>query len=149
MGAFSGRTEVQKKGPNSTTALFGWTRNGGKTWHGAIDVTSPDYPSDNTPTVVVDDGAGTVVQSRIVNNGIGSGTAEWGNYVTIKTDSGYYDTYAHLATRAVKVGDRVKAGDFVGIMGNTGNAAGGYKHLHFERRRTATGAGIDPSAALA
>ena len=31
-------------------------------------------------------------------------------------------------------------------MGNTGNAAGGYKHCHLEVRATAGGTGLDPTA---
>ena len=56
----------------------------------------------------------------------------YGNYVKIKHDNNYYTLYAHLGYKTVKVktGDRVKAGDVIGYMGNTGHSNGG--HLHFE-----------------
>ena len=40
----------------------------------------------------------------------------------IRSDSGIYYYYAHLASYAdnIKCGDRVKAGQFIGYMGNTG-----------------------------
>ena len=43
-------------------------------------------------------------------------------------------------------GQKVTSGTALGIMGNTGNAAGGYKHCHLEVRATADGKGLDPTA---
>lgn len=40
--------------------------------------------------------------------------------------------YGHLASVAVKVGQQVSAGDFIGVEGNTGHSSGA--HLHFEIR---------------
>ena len=67
------------------------------------------------------------------------GTVEWsgyksggiGNCVYIKHDDGvYWSNYMHLDSMIVKVGDKVKAGQKIGIMGNSG---GDYAiHLHFE-----------------
>ena len=74
---------------------------------------------------------GTVVQSRIITDKSNL-TWQWGNYVCIKTDTGQYHYYCHLASRAVKAGDTVKVGDTLGIMGNTGYSFGA--HLHFEVR---------------
>lgn len=56
----------------------------------------------------------------------------YGNYVKIKHQSGYYTLYAHMQYKSVcvKTGDRVKKGQVIGYMGNTGYSKGG--HLHFE-----------------
>ncbi len=56
----------------------------------------------------------------------------YGNYVKIKHDNNYYSLYAHMKYKSVtvKTGDRVKAGQVIGYMGNTGHSFGG--HLHFE-----------------
>ncbi len=49
-------------------------------------------------------------------------------------DSGYVYYYAHLDGFVASVvdGTRVKPGDTIGYVGNTGNAQGGAPHLHFE-----------------
>jgi hypothetical protein len=54
-----------------------------------------------------------------------------GNYVTIRVRRGVYAFYAHLqpGTVAVKVGQQVKVGQRLGLLGNTGNS--GAPHLHF------------------
>ena len=38
------------------------------------------------------------------------------------------------------------SGDALAVMGQTGNAAGGYDHCHFEVRATANGKGLAPTA---
>lgn len=53
------------------------------------------------------------------------------NFVRILHDDGSMALYAHLAPESmlVRVGDRVRAGDFLGKSGNTGYSTG--PHLHF------------------
>jgi murein DD-endopeptidase MepM/ murein hydrolase activator NlpD len=55
-----------------------------------------------------------------------------GNHVILDLRKGRYAMYAHLApgSVAVHVGDRVRAGDKLGLLGNTGNTTG--PHLHFQ-----------------
>jgi len=55
-------------------------------------------------------------------------TTGYGIYVKIENE--YCGVlYGHLRDFSLKVGDKVKAGDFVGFSGNTGNSTG--PHLHF------------------
>jgi murein DD-endopeptidase MepM/ murein hydrolase activator NlpD len=72
-------------------------------------------------------------------------TWEWGNYVCIQSDDGTLSYYCHLASRAVRAGDRVKVGDIIGREGSTGKSTG--SHLHFEVRRP-DGVSVDPTMAL-
>jgi hypothetical protein len=54
-----------------------------------------------------------------------------GNHVIIDIGGGYYAFYAHLKPGGVKVklGEKVKRGQVIGIVGNTGNST--EPHLHF------------------
>lgn len=65
-------------------------------------------------------------------------SATYGECIFILHNISYqtYETvYAHMKTgsRKVKVGDKVKQGQTIGTMGNTGNSTG--QHLHFEIHR--------------
>jgi hypothetical protein len=55
-----------------------------------------------------------------------------GNHVILDLGGGRYAMYAHLAPQSVTlhVGDRVRAGDKLGLLGNSGNTTG--PHLHFQ-----------------
>jgi hypothetical protein len=62
-----------------------------------------------------------------------------GNYIVIRHDGGQETWYAHLASLApLKAGDRVRAGDVIGMMGNTG-PTDGFVHLHFSVDNTPVG----------
>ena len=150
-GIFKGRAEVRYN-----YGRFGWTRNYGKTWHGGIDVVGLDDAIIRMPYYTGADGKqkpikGTVTHARIVTNHVDK-TWEWGYYVCVQLDTNQtpdavnYLYFCHCQTLLVKPGQKVISGQELAIMGNTGNAAGGYKHCHFEARATATGTGVDPTA---
>lgn len=75
---------------------------------------------------------GTVVEYRTNYATTDKSGNSYGNYVKIKHDGGYYTLYAHMQYKsvAVKTGDKVKKGQIIGYMGNTGHSNGA--HLHFE-----------------
>jgi murein DD-endopeptidase MepM/ murein hydrolase activator NlpD len=54
----------------------------------------------------------------------------YGNCIRIKHDNGLETLYSHQSRNFVKVGDRVKAGQVIGLTGRTGRAT--TEHLHFE-----------------
>jgi len=56
----------------------------------------------------------------------------FGNTVQIDHGHGLTTVFAHMARVDVRVGDRVKRGDRVGAVGNTGRSTG--PHLHYEVR---------------
>ena len=55
-----------------------------------------------------------------------------GNHVILDVGGGYYAFYAHLVPGSVKVkvGDRVKKGQQVGLLGNSGNSTAPHLHFH-------------------
>ncbi|MDP2912682.1 MAG: M23 family metallopeptidase [Candidatus Omnitrophota bacterium] len=68
----------------------------------------------------------------------------YGKYVMIYHPDGSQTIYAHLSNWAAHTAKRVRIGDLIGFVGNTGNASGKYiqPHLHFEIRRN--GKPLDP-----
>lgn len=115
------------------------TLNGAADYHAGYDMVGVGS-SDVVAAV-----GGTVVASRIVTDKSNL-TWQWGNYVCIKTDDGQYHYYCHLASRAVTKGQRVKAGDKIGVMGNTGYSFGA--HLHFEVRKSDGRTTVSPETVL-
>ena len=110
---------------------------GAADWHGGVDLVSADRQ-------VRAVSGGTVLRSRIVTDATDR-TSEWGNYVAIGGEDGMLTYYCHLSSRAVEEGQYVKAGQMLGIEGQTGRATG--VHLHFEVR-TPGGIQSDPCAYL-
>jgi hypothetical protein len=83
---------------------------------------------------------GTVVGTRndlpeqtpgIYPAGIGIDEAD-GNFVVLDIGNGFSVNYAHMQTGSVrpKPGDKVKRGDVIGLVGNTGNSVAPHLHLH-------------------
>jgi len=66
------------------------------------------------------------------------------NFVSVLQDDGLTATYLHMRNGSVTtlpVGTRVSAGDYLGLVGSSGQSSG--PHLHFELRDS-TGAVVDP-----
>jgi murein DD-endopeptidase MepM/ murein hydrolase activator NlpD len=74
-----------------------------------------------TPVYATGDGVVKDVQS------IGGG---FGNWILINHGFGYETLYGHLNSFNVKIGDRVKRGNVIGFVGNTGTSTG--PHVHYE-----------------
>ena len=104
------------------TDTFGAARSGGRK-HEGIDIFAPE----GTPIHAV--AGGTVVQG--FQNSLG------GVVVRIQGDDGRFYYYAHLtpgSTDHLRVGQRVSAGEVIGGVGHTVDAAGTPNHLHFQVR---------------
>jgi murein DD-endopeptidase MepM/ murein hydrolase activator NlpD len=106
-------------GPASYVDTFGAPR-ADVSWHHGDDIFAPL----GSPILAVAEGT----LFSVGWNRIG------GNRVWLRDREGNYFYYAHLAaftTTAVN-GAKVHAGDVIGFVGNTGDAAGTPYHLHFE-----------------
>ncbi|MGB0176189.1 MAG: M23 family metallopeptidase [Owenweeksia sp.] len=81
-----------------------------------------DFSSDvGTPVYATGDG----VVERADNKSSG-----FGNHIRIEHGFGYMTLYAHLSEYNVRVGQKVKRGEVIGYVGNTGRSRG--PHLHYE-----------------
>ena len=65
----------------------------------------------------------------------------YGKYIVIRHDNGLETVYGHLSKQLVKEEQLVKAGEPIGLGGNTGRSTG--SHLHFETRFL--GVALDPA----
>lgn len=83
---------------------------------------------------------GIVVDTKDDSNIVGYAPkyAKYGNFVTIIHDDGTFATYYHLRKNGVhvRVGQKVKRGQYIANSGNTGYSSG--PHLHFEVYRLAS-----------
>ena len=66
----------------------------------------------------------------------------YGHYVVVRHNNGIETLYAHLSKKLVDLNQNVKAGEPIGLGGNTGRSSG--SHLHFET--ILMGKSIDPAA---
>ncbi|MDR2709541.1 MAG: M23 family metallopeptidase [Elusimicrobiota bacterium] len=109
------------------TSRFGFRRNpffrASTDFHAGLDIAN----SLGTPVVATANGT-------VVFSGWQSG---YGNIVVVDHGYNYRTAYAHLQTRAVQVGNKVKRGQTVGAMGATGTATGSHVHyeVHFNGKR--------------
>jgi murein DD-endopeptidase MepM/ murein hydrolase activator NlpD len=106
--------------------------------HRGIDIFAP------TGEPVVAPVTGIVV--KVSKQDVGPG----GKTVTIEKD-GYSFYHAHLDQVYVDEGQEVNAGHLIGVVGDTGNAAGTHPHVHFSIYKTADGymqGTIDPWPSL-
>lgn len=97
-----------------------------KKTHRGIDLAAPT----GTPVYATADG--TVVSAKY-----GGWDRSYGNMVAIYHGRGTYTNHAHLSKIKVRVGQKVKAGQLIGLCGSTGNSTG--PHLHFEIHLGRTG----------
>jgi peptidoglycan LD-endopeptidase LytH len=99
-------------------SFWGDGRDGGLRKHEGIDIFAPA----KSPAVAVADGLITSVSENILG----------GKIIFLQPENRNYNVYyAHLHEQLVVPGQRVKAGEIIGLTGNTGNAKNTASHLHF------------------
>lgn len=106
-----------------------------KDFHNGIDLVPS--PCNNNEILAFADGVVTSMQKTGRQYGTGC-------YVRIKHSNGLYTLYYHLksGTICVNVGDKVKKGQKLGIIGTTGKSTG--IHLHFQIDKGSSKTSINP-----
>jgi len=110
---------VSKKQMNRIASGFGMRMHPiFKTWrmHAGLDFSAPS----GTPIYASGDG-------KVSRVGYIGG---YGNQVTLDHGYGYKSSYAHMRKYVVKLGEKVKRGQLIGYVGNTGSSTA--PHLHYE-----------------
>lgn len=101
---------------------FGWRENvseiGEAEYHCGIDISA----ALGHPVLASADGVVVTVDTR----------PDYGNMIIIDHGSGLTTRYAHLSGFRVTLGERVKRGQLIGLVGKSGRATG--PHLHYEVR---------------
>lgn len=114
---------VEASGKPTFSDTWGAARGGGTRTHQGVDIFAPA----GTPVLAVEDGV------------VRQGSNELGGLVAVlQADDGTRYYYAHLLAYVGESPRRVKAGDPIGQVGNSGNARGTPPHLHFEIRHGST-----------
>ncbi|HEY0024896.1 MAG TPA: M23 family metallopeptidase [Longimicrobium sp.] len=110
---------VRGIGPEQLRDSYNDARSGGRT-HNAIDIMAPQ----GSPVVAATDG----VIHRLRTGGLGGITI-----YQLGEDGRTLFYYAHLARYAagIREGQRVRRGEVIAYVGDTGNAGPGNYHLHF------------------
>ncbi len=88
-------------------------------FHRGVDISAP------TGTPVRSTADGVVIQAELVSGG-------YGRLVRVDHGGDVQTYYAHLSRISVRVGQEVRRGDIVGLVGSTGRVTAA--HLHYEVR---------------
>ncbi|MFJ1377757.1 peptidoglycan DD-metalloendopeptidase family protein [Capnocytophaga canimorsus] len=111
---------IQNKDLTRMASGYGWRTDPftkARKFHYGMDFTAPQ----GTPIYAAGDG----VITRADGNAAG-----YGEHIRIDHGYGYVSLYAHLSKYNVRVGQKVKRGDIIGFVGNTGRSQA--PHLHYE-----------------
>ncbi len=91
-----------------------------KKFHAGVDFSAPK----GTPIYATGDGK--VIRVKHSKRG-------YGNSIIIDNGYGYHTLFGHLSAFKVKKGQKVKRGQIIGLVGNTGKSTA--PHLHYEIRK--------------
>jgi murein DD-endopeptidase MepM/ murein hydrolase activator NlpD len=111
---------VRKEDLTRMASGYGWRSDPftkARKMHRGMDFTAP------TGTPVYAAGNGKIIRADNTASG-------FGEHIEIDHGYGYSTIYAHLSKYNVKAGQKVKRGDLIGFVGNTGRSSG--PHLHYE-----------------
>ena len=113
---------ISNKDLRRTASGYGWRTDPiykTRRFHQGLDFSAPI----GTEIYATGDGVVTIVQSSRIG---------YGKHIKIDHGFGYTTVYAHMDNFNVRQGQKVKRGDVIGHVGNTGKSTG--PHLHYEVR---------------
>jgi hypothetical protein len=108
---------VQGRDGRAVQSLFGAARDAGRRAHHGVDI----FARRGTPVLAAASGIASVGTNQL------GGRVVWVRDALLRRSL----YYAHLDSQLVVTGQMVRAGDTLGLVGNTGNARTTPPHLHF------------------
>lgn len=96
-----------------------FSTDGGREFHPGVDISAA------TGTPVRSTASGIVIQAQFTSGG-------YGRLVVVDHGGGYQTYYAHLSRITVQLGQEVRRGETVGLVGSSGRTTA--PHLHYEVR---------------
>lgn len=124
-------------------------RNEGKTFQGD-EKDNKNYYAYGSDALAVADGVVTETKDGIPENIPGANSRAvpitletvGGNHVILDIGGGHFAFYAHLqpGSLRVKLGDKVRRGQVIGLVGNSGNSTEPHLHFHIENATSPLGA---------
>lgn len=110
-------------GAGYVSSPYGPRKLGGNDFHYGMDIAAPEG------TAIVASKAGVIVRRQEITTG-------YGKNIIINHEDGTFTLYAHCSQLLVNQGQRVKQGQLIARVGNTGDSYG--NHCHFEIRMGAS-----------
>jgi murein DD-endopeptidase len=142
---------VQGRAMISQRFAIDWVRiyDDGKTYHGD-PLDNKNYYAFGAEAFAVADGVVTETLDGVPLNVPGEHSRAvpitleniGGNHIVLDIGAGHYAFYAHLqpGSLRVKLGDRVRRGQVLGLVGNTGNSTEPHLHFHISNATAPLGA---------
>jgi hypothetical protein len=98
------------------------------------------YVKDGIPENVPQIDGSTIMAVPLTNETVS------GNWVSLRIAGGIYAFYAHLQPGAIRVraGQRVRRGQVIGLVGNSGNSVGPHLHFHLGNANSLNGSDAVP-----
>lgn len=127
----NGHLEPDGSGPKNQMFAYDFTKD-----HSGAGKNLEDYEAYGLEVLAPGDG----VISQVIDGSqdVSIGETDWvmicGNMIVIDHENAEWSVLAHLKYNsiAVKVGDRVKQGDLLGLCGNSGNTSEPHIHYHLQ-----------------
>jgi murein DD-endopeptidase MepM/ murein hydrolase activator NlpD/outer membrane lipoprotein-sorting protein len=115
--------ELKKNGGKTNEDFYTWRKEVIAPADGVIVFSRNDVPENTQPGVI---------DNKVFMSMPNPMYAVGGNNVVIDHSNGEFSFLAHMQKGSVRVkeGDRVKQGDVIGLLGNTGNSDGPHLHYH-------------------
>ena len=130
----AGKVDFTEKGPGCPGNQEGPVGSGKFIWPTVFQAISGTHFNADHPGIDLSTPTGSVVYATDAGLVIFAGWSDlgYGNTIVIDHGNGYKTLYGHLSQVSQYCGAKVKAGQIIGLSGNTGNSSG--PHLHFEVR---------------